>query len=266
MPAVAPGTLWREPHLLVNSGQQYSLGWQNARKVGHCFVVARLGLMGSVKVLERFPMTAEGWSQAWASLAELDAGAAQAVAKVLEETLAARAAQRVETERQTQLYELFARAGDATEFRLLGVQVLAGQVYTIGFHSDVMKTNSSRLHGPLAGAEAMVTDGAQAWSPGRAMFLPIGLAGLATKAKADAAVVFPDGTVQTVPLDGNYQVREAQKQVVQFNALAGAAAPPATETGNNPAGRLQKLQELRDAGLVTQDEYEMKRAEIINSI
>ena len=119
------------------------------------------------------------------------------------------------------------KAGGSTVFRRLGVQVLAGddEVYTIGFYNAEMKTNTSRLLGPLAGAQAMVTDGAQAWSPGRAMFLPISFAGLATKTKADAAVVFPDGTVHLTPLDGNYAVREAQKQVVQFNAMAGAARP-----------------------------------------
>jgi putative oligomerization/nucleic acid binding protein len=98
------------------------------------------------------------------------------------------------------------------------------------------------------------------------MFLPIGLAGLATKTKADAAVVFPDGTVHMSPLDGNFAVREAQKQVVRFNAMAGAAAPAAPDTGSDPAVRLRKLQELLDAGLLTQDEYETKRAEIINAI
>jgi hypothetical protein len=111
-----------------------------------------------------------------------------------------------------------------------------------------------------------VVPGPQAWSPGRAMFLPVGMAGLATNTKADAAVVFPDGTVHTVPLDGNYAVREAQKQVVQFNALAGAAAPKATENGSDPATRLRKPQELLDAGLLTQDEYEARRTEIINSV
>jgi hypothetical protein len=74
-------------------------------------------------------------------------------------------------------------------------------------------TGVQMLLGPVAGAEVMVTDGAQAWSPGRAMFLPIGLAGLATKTTADAAVVFPDGTVHTHALNSNAEVREAQKQV-----------------------------------------------------
>jgi hypothetical protein len=156
-------------------------------------------------------------------------------------------------------------------FQWLGVQVLVGDgtVYTIGSHDAALRTNASRLLGPLAGAQAMVTDGSQAWSPGRAMFLPIGLAGLATKTKADAAVVFPDGTVHMSPLDGNFAVREAQKQVVRFNAMAGAAdpaAPAAPDTGSDPAVSLRKLQELLDAGLLTQDEYETKRAEIINAI
>jgi putative oligomerization/nucleic acid binding protein len=31
-------------------------------------------------------------------------------------------------------------------------------------------------------------------------------------------------------------------------------------------GQLRKLQELRDAGLLTQEEYEAKRTEVINSI
>jgi hypothetical protein len=112
----------------------------------------------------------------------------------------------------------------------------------------------------------MVTDGSQAWSPGRAVFLPVALAGLATKTKADAAVVFPDGTVHMSALDGNFAVREAQKQVVRFNAMAGAVAPAASDTGSDPAVRLRKLQELLDVGLLTQDEYESKRADIINSI
>ena len=73
------------------------------------------------------------------------------------------------------MYEAFVKSGGVTVFRWLRVQILAGdgKVYSIGSHSAAMKTNTSRLLGLLAGAQAMVTDGAQAWSPGRAMFLPI---------------------------------------------------------------------------------------------
>jgi Short C-terminal domain len=196
---------------------------------------------------------------------KLDAGAARAVAHRLHEWQAEKA----HLASVTQVFDAFANAGGATVFRWLGVQVLVGDgtVYTLGFHDPATMTNTSRLLGPLAGAQAMVTDGSQAWSPGRAMFLPIALTGLATKTKADAAVVFLDGTVRMSALDGNYAVREAQKQVVQFNAMASAATPAAApETSSDPATRLRKLQELLDAGLLTQDEYEAKRTEVINSI
>ncbi|HUY48896.1 MAG TPA: SHOCT domain-containing protein [Streptosporangiaceae bacterium] len=174
-----------------------------------------------------------------------------------------------EKQRRTELYERFVRAGTVTTFRALGVQILTGddKVYTIGQHDPYAKTNGSRLLGPLAGAQAMVTDGAQAWSPGRAMFLPIGLAGLATKTVADAAVVFPDGTVHTRALNGSAEVREAQKQTVEFNSRSGGGSGvTATGPSDDPAARLQKLQELRDAGLLSQEEYDAKRADIIASL
>jgi hypothetical protein len=247
----------------------YTIGRQDTRKTGSCFVVVQLmGARAATKVLDRFPMTEDGWSQAWAALVERDPGAATALVDVVEKLGATRAAQTAETERLARLYDAFVR-GTVTTFRTLGVQVLAsdGNVYTIGRHDAATKTNASRLLGPLAGAQAMVTDGAQAWSPGRAMLMPLSLAVLATKTTADAAVVFPDGTAHIVPVDGNNQVREAQKQVVQFNALAGAVAVPASaETAIDPAVRLRKLRELLDTGLMDQEEYEAKRAEIINSI
>jgi len=270
MPVPPPDTLRRggSPYVMLESGHRCAIGWQDTKNDGPCFLVVRLTVMDSIKILDRFPLTQDGWAQAWAALVKLDAGAAQVVAEKVRALNAAGAAHRAESERQSQVYEMFAKAGDATVFRWLGMQVAGDDnVYTVGSHNPAAKTNSSRLLGPLAGTQAMVTDGSQAWSPGRAMFLPIGLTGLATKTKADAAVVFADGTVHTVPLDGNLAVREAQKQVVQFNALAGVSVPSAaTDTAIEPAVRLRKLQELLDAGLVTKEEYEAKRAEIINSI
>ena len=173
-----------------------------------------------------------------------------------------------EKERRAELYQAFARVGTVTTFRAFGVQVLAGgdQVYTIGTHDPATKTNDSRLLGPLAGAEAKVTDGTSSFSWGKAMVMPIATAALARKETADAMVIFTDGTVHTTALDGSTAVRDARKQAVQFNALAGASAPPATEAGSDPAVKLRKLQELRDDGLLSQEEYEIKRAAVINSI
>jgi hypothetical protein len=85
MPNVPPDTLYRggRPYLLLDSGHGHSLGWQDDRKSGHCFVVVRLTRLDGVKVQQRFPLTEQGWAAAWEALSGLDAGAAAAVAQRL---------------------------------------------------------------------------------------------------------------------------------------------------------------------------------------
>jgi hypothetical protein len=166
--------------------------------------------------------------------------------------------------RRATLYETFARTGIVTVFPALGVQVLTGDgiVYTIGNHDPLTQTNSSRPLGLLAGAEAMVTDGPQ----GRSVFLPLAASALDAKTVADAAVVFPDGTVHVHALCDNSEVRAAQEQVAQFNALAGTAAPETTTMDPGHVVKLQNLRALLEAGLLSQEEYAAKRAEIIASL
>jgi hypothetical protein len=80
-PAIPPTPPWgilRDPIPIVDEGQ-YTLGWQNARKVGPCFVMIRLGAIGARRVLERFPMTEEGWASAWSALVNVDPDAARRI-------------------------------------------------------------------------------------------------------------------------------------------------------------------------------------------
>jgi Short C-terminal domain len=183
-----------------------------------------------------------------------------------EETLDAMLA--AEKSRQAELYETFVRCGTVTIYRAFGVQILKGddKVYSIGSQNAWEKTNSSRLLGPLARAEAKVTDGTSAFSPGKAMFMPLATAALARKETADAMIVFAEGTVHSVALDGSTAVRQARKECVQFNAQAGSATSAVPASNGDPAVKLQKLQELRDSGLLSQQEYDAKRTEVIDSI
>jgi hypothetical protein len=71
------------PHLLLYSGRRHSIGWQDNRKAGPSFVVARLGRLEKIKVTERFPFTEQGWADAWQVLSGQDAGAATAIAAKL---------------------------------------------------------------------------------------------------------------------------------------------------------------------------------------
>jgi hypothetical protein len=87
----------------------------------------------------------------------------------------------VQAEYDRQLEIRRSRQGGHTEpdatFPALGVQVRGQAV-----EAYAAPVGAGAL-GPLAGAEARLTDGSQAWSPGRAVFLPVGLAGLATKTR-----------------------------------------------------------------------------------
>jgi len=146
--------------------------------------------------------------------------------------------------------------GPDAVFPALGVQVRGEVVETYAAPAG------AGALGPLAGAEARLTDGSQAWSPGRAVFMPVALAGLATKTKAAAFVIFADGTYSQTPLNGNVAVREAQAEAVKFNLLAGTRPAPAQQEGD-VAATLRKLTSLHAEGLLTDEEFAAKRAEVI---
>ena len=73
MPLVESYQLWPgSPVLLADDGgARYGIGWRRwpDKKGGPGFVVARLGALGPVKMLERFPLTEDGWARAWRALA-----------------------------------------------------------------------------------------------------------------------------------------------------------------------------------------------------
>jgi Short C-terminal domain len=144
-------------------------------------------------------------------------------------------------------------------FPALGVQVRGEAVesYAAPFCAAAL--------GALAGAQARLTDGSQAWSPGRAMFLPLALAGLATKTKAAAFVIFADGTYHETALNGNTAVRAAQAEAVKFNLMAGTPTAQAQQQ-HDVAAILRKLASLHEEGLLTDEEFAAKRAEVIARI
>jgi hypothetical protein len=81
MPTVPRDELSRHsPYLLRDSGVRHSIGWQDDRKAGPSFVVARISRMDSIKVTERFPLTEKGWADAWQVFSGRDASAATVIA------------------------------------------------------------------------------------------------------------------------------------------------------------------------------------------
>jgi Short C-terminal domain len=281
------------PFILSKFQWKYSLGWQERpeRKGGSGFVVVQRGYITPIKVLERFPLTPDGWASAWRALVKLDPASAQHVLERLNERAAVQRAsgqpsadlawlrqrQREGDQKRSQqverVNEARSRYKSAIHLRALGVAICGGEVYReepFGLHNRL---------GPLAGAHAEVTGGqsgrrrsgavrALDAATAAAVIGPAGLAaGASRKAvRGTAFVIFADSTVHEAAMADQATLVRAQADAIRFNALAAASSQTPTETVTDPAVRLRKLQELRDAGLLTREEYETKRAEVIDSI
>jgi len=97
MPVILPHELDPDhtaPHILAHSGWQHCLGWQArpARKGGATYILARRTRLDDIKILERYPLTEDGWAQAWQALISLDAASAEQVLEMLEDRCAAQRA------------------------------------------------------------------------------------------------------------------------------------------------------------------------------
>ena len=110
-------------------------------------------------------------------------------------------------------------------FPTMGLKIVDGQISTFGL--------LSRPLGPLAGAEAEISDPTRHHRVGGAVSAtiltagvlgPLAMAGALTKkSKAFVFVAFTDGTLHEKKLDGKMAIRNAQREVAQFNALARAS-------------------------------------------
>jgi hypothetical protein len=148
MPAVSPDTLWRSPNLIPVTGQRYTLGWQDAKKDGPCFLLVRTGVM-SEKILDRFPLTQNGWGRAWNALVKLDADAAQAVAKALQDSRDAaaksQAASELEARTLNTLRGVTYLGGHVPES-----SITAGKQYDVRFLEDRLAVYACRQADVLA--------------------------------------------------------------------------------------------------------------------
>jgi hypothetical protein len=157
----------------------------------------------------------------------------------------------------------------------LGVRVRDGQVHRYpAFGQPVI--------GPLAGARAEITDPTKAQMIRAgvlsgvtlgAIIGPLALApGVLRKSKAVAFVICSNGKLHEKKLDGTAAIRAAQRDAVRFNTLAGGAEALTPEPARpesappTPRERLAEVTRLHDEGLLTDEEYQAKRAEIIGQL
>jgi hypothetical protein len=91
MPVIDPATLTKYPKLLADVGNmRYGVAWQRwtGFQDGACFALTKLSDFSGIKVVERFPLTEQGWAETWAALVARDRGSAQVILRVLAERAA----------------------------------------------------------------------------------------------------------------------------------------------------------------------------------
>jgi hypothetical protein len=84
MPVIRPGEMHDGPHPLVD-GVSPTIGWQKQPEArgGRAFAIIARTDLGSLRVAERFPLTEDGWAQAWEALLAVNPDAADKVRAVL---------------------------------------------------------------------------------------------------------------------------------------------------------------------------------------
>lgn len=75
------------PRIIVPARGKYFIGWQPRRdeKDDAGFVIIFCTVLDSLKVIERFPLTEDGWRQAWQALVRIDAATAEMAQVMLAE-------------------------------------------------------------------------------------------------------------------------------------------------------------------------------------
>ena len=70
---------------------RYTIGWQRwtEKRGGPSFVTLRRNAFGTLKIVQRYPLTDAGWADAWRALIKLDPDSAEKVRTVLDRRAAA---------------------------------------------------------------------------------------------------------------------------------------------------------------------------------
>jgi hypothetical protein len=283
-PVVMPEEIWPgNPNLLIDA-ERYSIGWQGwpDNKGGPSFIAVRRSSLGGLKVVERYPLTEEGWARAWDAFARLDPMAAAKVLAVLARRREAETgfAERKQLDARSLAYlpEAIFVGGYLDDD-----QLTAGQSYELRFLEDELAIypqgsliNVATL--PYAKVQAVEVAGpglVRKWSPAQQAMLAaaFGITGAlvaygSTRIKtlvriqAAASELFFLHT-KLLPEDlrvalsrGIGAVRDARLPP----AVANQVAPPSL---TSPVDELTRLAALLNDGLLTREEFDRLKARLI---
>jgi hypothetical protein len=276
---VVKGGEWGDwPYLLIYS-KHASIGWERRRdkRGGPCYLVGRESLGGRAKILERFPFTDEGWAQAWRFLLRTDETLAeQLTAKLVarrDAELAAAEIERLDASSLESVENVIFLGGHAGDLGLA-----SGQRYDLRFRAEDLLITEYRktqpvlvaLFGELQAIEVGGPGAVRAYSMGQQIGLEMALGELgdvigraATKIETVIRVQAPNYEIFfqcSTMLPDALRVRLSRPLAAIRNADAAKAAPASAVAA---VSELPRLASLLEAGLLTREEFERLKAQLL---
>jgi hypothetical protein len=302
MPSVGRDQFYRgTPNVLAAASLRHNLGWQDYRKAGPSIVVTRLGRLGAIRVVGRFPLTEQGWESAWRALTNLDPAAA--------DTIAARLANRAANRRASEALAALDREALCVLRRVTfnggsgDVPLAKGRAYDLRFLADRI------MIGPPNSADAIVevpyrdVEAAEIGGPGQvgtgnmpALILGLGLLGAllglfilgllglllgavffgligaligSASTKIETIVRIRAGDAEFYFLNPHKRPdalrieMSAALRVIDKARTSPAADKPAEQAPGSVSDELSKLASLLQQDLITRDEFEHLKAKLI---
>jgi hypothetical protein len=299
---IPPAPVPRESELWVNvpfaldplfrngfvRGAPYSIGWRNwpVKQGGPGYVVIRRSTLGAQKVVHRYPLTEQGWAEAWRELVSLAPDTVERVRDVLGQRADTSPGpdelQRLNTSSFAYLDHVAYLGGFAP-----GVELAAGRRYDVRFLEDRIALYYPNQFTPLVEvpySEVVTVDvGGPGLTKTGGGFIGGGF-GVAGAAEGMAVAAVLNALTTRVEIKTVVRVEASHAELfflltmIEPGPLRIALSPalgairqakshlPQLAASRTPAERLADITRLHSEGLLTDEEYQVKRAEIISQL
>ena len=285
-PVVTSDEIWFDsPFTLFDDDGRYTIGWQRwtEKRGGPSFVTLRRNAFGTLKIVQRYPLTDEGWADAWRALIKLDPDSAEKVSTVLDRRAAAERAvlelSRLDANSLCCLPEVIFLGGYAAE-----ADLAVGTCYDLRFFEDrltIFRVREPELVSGLRYSELQAVEVGgpglvKKLSPARLAVMTAAFGSLgaliaygATEIKTVVRVQAPDSELfflhtKLQPDDLRIQLSRALGAIRQAQAIRAEQAQNHGSSGRvSIVDELNKLAAMVDRGVLTREEFDHLKTKLI---
>lgn len=275
-----------------------TIGWQYRppSKGGPAFVIIRRGSLGGLKVVEDYPLTEEGWLSAWRSFVTQNPAAVPVILEALEARMTAAtrpgidtaAVNELEARSQATMRSVAYLGGYITE-----AAVIAGQRYDVRFLADrllvvpasqaevLAEVHYSQVEDVEIGGPGLVKTGGGFAGGGfgaagaiEGMAIAAVLNALTTRTSVKTIVRIQGTTCELFLLHTKVTPEQLRIELsrplgaIRSARATGVPAPAQNQVAAaspSPVEELTKLAALLEQGLLTREEFNLMKAQLLGS-